>query len=812
LRLAAVWLSLLLVCPAEAAVVKAQVLGGPAACASGMPVTVFRLEVEMPGQTRRIPLRELNRLLPGMRVHYEPLHHRSVGKLRGDVALVLLSGESATEMTLLGPAKASKAASWDVTGEARLAAVAYGPRGLSKGKVRGLLRSDDQLISELADYADRTNYTESLLRNVNGGMAGPGLDAALRGLSFGGGSRLDTNASTEAQTRLLVQTLTPALNNYDPLAQDTSQRLAQTAGIAAAISTLYFGQTVGLAAGGAALFSGLKGVMFPNTELRSAFAAPVAGNSGTFLCASQDGRIRGKVAWMWATRLNQSRPPEAALAADAWLPLGPAALLQLRGNREQFAALDRASSWRLRNAVGQSWRIGLNLNRESGVGMVNWTSSPPPGQYELVGDWDWQEMPIAGRVNVLPYPELNKARLTAESVPNLNTGNSRASLSFEGVDFQFVEKLEFKSDLDRFGSPRALPFLLARGKRSGVQTRLETELELASLAPGPLRFWLTQSNGARAEVMAQLLPPHPEIANLPLHWNSDEAVEQVTLRGRDLDRITRLEAEGLDIQIHPGAAANEREITLRRRTLAGRPLEEGTLVALNVHLASASAPLVLKNALVAAGPRPSVVKVDIATPAAASLQLADDELPAGVNTQISLVLQHARSNPRVNLSCRRREDTLKSLSLRAGEASPDARLSMGGSDLLVLNMDAGIVGTHGCELMLTLESRDGGSSAPLRLGRIVYLPVLEKLEFTEDSAGEGMWYARITGSGLEQLDRAGWSDSDENVIAALPAPVGDKAGQQQLRIALRWPSPKPLSPLYLWLRGEKTGRRSQLRY
>ena len=64
--------------------------------------------------------------------------------------------------------------------------------------------------------------------------------------------------------------------------------MQQSGGLAASVAGLFFGNPVALAAGGAALFSNLKTLIFPNTEFRSAFAQ-TAEKGNLALCTKNQG-------------------------------------------------------------------------------------------------------------------------------------------------------------------------------------------------------------------------------------------------------------------------------------------------------------------------------------------------------------------------------------------------------------------------------------------------------------------------------------------------------------------------------------------
>ncbi|MBK9169117.1 MAG: hypothetical protein IPM24_16855 [Bryobacterales bacterium] len=71
----------------------------------------------------------------------------------------------------------------------------------------------------------------------------------------------------------LLRTLNPALSTCDPRRlRAPGVRMQQSAALAASVAGLFFGNTVGIAAGGAALFANLRTLMFPKMDLRSTFA------------------------------------------------------------------------------------------------------------------------------------------------------------------------------------------------------------------------------------------------------------------------------------------------------------------------------------------------------------------------------------------------------------------------------------------------------------------------------------------------------------------------------------------------------------
>jgi hypothetical protein len=61
---------------------------------------------------------------------------------------------------------------------------------------------------------------------------------------------------------------------------------------------------------------------------------------------------------------------------------------------------------------------------------------------------------------------------------------------------------------------------------------------------------------------------------------------------------------------------------------------------------------------------------------------------------------------------------------------------------------------------------------------------------------------------LDVVETAGWDPQNGLPVNGIPASVSST--EQTLQIAVPWPAPAPHTPLYIWLRGETTGRRTRL--
>jgi hypothetical protein len=219
-------------------------------------------------------------------------------------------------------------------------------------------------------------------------------------------------------------------------------------------------------------------------------------------------------------------------------------------------------------------------------------------------------------------------------------------------------------------------------------------------------------------------------------------------------------------------------------------------------------PVPASDVIEVAPPRPRISNVSLSLPDDLGVALRDGELPAGSYASFSMRVENAGSRPAVELDC---EDRESRVALRAGEKRGSAKLEMAGSDLMFLSVDAGTAGRPGCSLSASVEAETGASDRKV-LGRVVRLPRIESFEMTDEKAGEGRFFAVLTGQDLELIERTGWDKETGFSVDALPKPVAGAGQKQSLRVVMPWPSPAPRSPLYIWLRGESEGRLTKAKY
>jgi hypothetical protein len=172
-------------------------------------------------------------------------------------------------------------------------------------------------------------------------------------------------------------------------------------------------------------------------------------------------------------------------------------------------------------------------------------------------------------------------------------------------------------------------------------------------------------------------------------------------------------------------------------------------------------------------------------------------------------VQNASPNATMRLFCKSGDST--AVTVRVGEQASGAKLQAVSSDTLFLSFDPGNW-VNGCALMATLQDPGEEASSAYRLGRVVRVPRIEGLRLTDESAGDGSYFGILTGRDLETIAKVGWDAQNGMPVTGLPTPIAGGGSKQSLKVALPWPSPAPHSPIFVWLRGDKEGRPTTVKY
>jgi hypothetical protein len=789
----------------------------PLGCASGLPLGDVELRVKSNPKLPTLPLRGINRLEEGQIILYSP------GKLRlnpkgGEVALVLAPAPAkpGTLMTdlpkvqVLEPKPANKPAQWTVPYRTGVVALVYGPQGLSAKKVKAFFAKDDDLITQLADYAEKTAQTEALMAAINSwsSKSTGDVDAALNGFAsqYGINNQIDHTLPRDQQTLLLMRSINPSLAGVDPVAQDASQRTAQSAALATSVAGIFFGTPVGLAASGGALAMNLRWMMFPNIEFRSSFALLTESPTDKLdLCGKRDpARPRMKVAYLWAARVPNVGPPAIAIESADHLPLGVKAPLAVKMDDAAWKVVDRARDWKLVTADGKAtYPAKLKSTADHKSLEVELTGKAPAGRYQLQSGWDWDTLHATGDVYLNPVSDFKTAHLVPESQDALIEHRGKTVVQVENADFEFVEKAAVALKDDKFGGPTTVPISLEKGKQQGPQDRLSLQIDTSGMSAGDYILTLSQQDGKSYNIPMKILPPAPKIANLPLVINAGEPQQAVELQGENLDRLAKLEARGAAFKLGPvEGGARRLFIELKPDTHPGEQFD------LKEYAQNTSQPAVTPGGVKVVGPRPQVLNVHIATPAKNQFTLQKNELPAGEFLSASMEVKHARTGAIVRLT----SDTpgSKDVTLRVGEQNSWGSAQVMSEHTLFLTFDAG-AWPAGSTVSAILENGGEGHSKPYVLGKVVRTPQVDAFELTDEKS-DANYIGKLTGTDLDVIAKVGWSPDAGIPVTALPAPLGGDRRKQSLTIVLPWPPPSPRAPLWVWFRGDDQARETKIRY
>jgi len=787
-----------------------------ATCPSGVPLVQFHLIVEPAGgDAPGHSVRSVNRIAPGQKLIYNPVKPLPEHLKKAQAALVLAPSRPGEGLVVLEPKSARAMAEWKAPLRASVVALVYGPQGLDAKRVSGLLKKDRELVDQLADYAQQTASTETLLNALAAWDRSPtateNLNAALLGFSAAFGRPLPTlnrNAPLDEQMATLMRALNPALATYDPLAPEPQQRMQQSALLAATVGGLFFGGPVGLAAGGASMFVNLSTMLFPDTDFRSAFAQPGPAES-YLMCARRDRpRSRTRLAYLWAVRVPDADPPALEIVPPARLLAGARTMVGVRvGDGTAWKNLSRVREWSL-VCSGVEDRIPVKVRpvpEKESLEIDLSGATPAAGTYKLAGLWDWETFTVAGELEVHGLSD-EAPRLAAGVGDRLVKGSGQVSVEIEGKDLAFVEKLELVPAGAGAGAVQPLEFDRKGESAPDPAALITVSVDTNALEPGSYALRLHFPEGTVREVPVRLLPPHPQLAGLPIRVNLGEPAQRVLLKGSGLERIERIECPVAEIELGALATEGGREAVVRLHRKAARrdrlPLE--------LRVEGLERPLALPGALEVIGPRPRVTSAQASLPKALGVELAEGELPAGVFAGFSLRVEPLEGTPTARVECLEEELTIRAETARVDEARSSLRFRQAGGALF-LSLDPGAVGRPGCTLSLVVSTEAQGRSEPFELGRVVRLPRIEKFEVTDEKVGDLGYAATLEGEELELVERVGWDADYGLAVTDLPVPVAG-GNKQSLRVTVPWPAPRPRAPLYVWLRGETRGRATDARY
>jgi hypothetical protein len=777
----------------------------PSFCPAGAPLGDVDLRVQSARGDTPLPLRTINRLTEGDTVLYVPLL-RGRAERQGEVALVLVPAvkkRGKDNLIVTEPKNAENPQQWKIEETSSVAAFVYGPGGLSKKKVKGFLTQDDLLIAQLADYAEKTAQTEALIQALSGNSSNAGVNAALTGFAsqYGLGVQIDRTQPANVQAMALFQTMNPALSSYDPLQPSTAARYGQTATVATAVATLFFGNPVGLAAGGTAMLLDLKALAFPGAEFRSSFAVPLANERGLNLCGRRDpAPPHTKVAYIWATRIPNTKAPFVRVEKTDYVPQTQKSPVPVTASEPDWKYLERTRHWELVNDKGEKTSISvLKLANQRSIEVDLSKVNVPPGDYRLTGYWDWEPFKVDGLVHVMPLSDFKLAKLEPESQDKLIAKTGKTPVTLVGSDFEFTTKVELKKIGDEFATSSPVPFKLAKGLREGPQDHMNIQINTVDLDPGDYSLLISQQDDEAHPVNIKILPSLAKIENLPMIANEGVQTQNYVLKGENLGLIAKLETPGAVLELEPVTSAQtERKVTLH---LQSSP-PPGSTLQLKAYLRDRSEPLTFADAIRVTGPLPAITASTPSPPSGMSVSIREGEFPAGFTLSAMLNAKNVQPSSILKLKCV--GDDTSRLSLPIGSQSDTSSLQPMGNDQFFVSFDTSSW-PGGCAIQAAFDNGSAGHSEPFTLGHIIRLPQIETFKMTDEEAMPGFHVGLITGRNLEMIEKVGWDLVNSNDVLGLPAPLPGPGQKQLLRVKLPEP-PNPQASLSVWLRGENDGR------
>lgn len=790
-------------------------------CAGSAAVSNFRLTVQPTEKDEPKPLREVHFVPKDSTLRYQPGQLPAHVDHDAQVAVVLApvnrGGAKKPEVLVLEPKSALQSAEWKMPDAAEIVVMVYGPQGLDAGRVKKLVREDEELISQLANYAEKTATAEALIEQLtsseNSPVAPSGLEAAMNGLSARFGQsfvRVDRTAPAEQQFSSMMATLNPALSGYDPLAQGTASRVAQSTTLAASVAGMFFDNTVGLAVGSAALAQNLRTLLFPNTDFRSSFIQ-VSDTGNLTMCAKREARkSRTRMAYLWAERIPNVDPPVLKLGPGNRVAAGGITTItgEIEGKGE-WATLTTVKGWNLvrTKTINPPVFVPVTVDPQKKAITVDLAKAKvEPGEYRFNGSWDWSLFP-AGMVVVEPQPDLSKAKIDPVSADRLIAGAAKQELRLQGVNFEFLKEVALESK-GAEPNTETLTFTLPKGPSQGEQTSVVVHIDPEHLKAGEYKLKLTQGGATPVEIPVRILPPHPAISSLPLRVNLGEKEQKLVLKGTGLERIEGMTSKSADLHWASTKSADGGELKVSLKP----GLKTGDRVDAQMKVEGVSQPVEVKGLLAVAPARPRIAGATMSRAQNLGITEKPQELPADSFVTFALRVDQVTGQPQIHVGCADQNQTLAEQNLRPGERNAAARLESTGANGLFLSFLPGAVGQPGCELRAEVTTAETGTSDPKVLGHVVRLPKIDKFTLTDEKTGEQTYAGVLEGEHLESISQVGWDAEHGLPVEALPAPVSGDSQKQTLKVNVPWPAPAPKAPLYVWLQGETEGRKTESRY
>jgi hypothetical protein len=134
-------------------------------CVGSATLGTFQLSVRPFSHGLPLPLKSVAAIPAGARLIWTPAHLRLPPSNSAEVTVIEVPASDGMLLTL-EPRKASEKTEWQLPERPLVIALVYGPQGLSEGKLQTLVTRNQDLLRELAEYAEQSSQVEDLVQEL----------------------------------------------------------------------------------------------------------------------------------------------------------------------------------------------------------------------------------------------------------------------------------------------------------------------------------------------------------------------------------------------------------------------------------------------------------------------------------------------------------------------------------------------------------------------------------------------------------------------------------------------------------------------
>ena len=539
----------------------------------------------------------------------------------------------------------------------------------------------------------------------------------------------------------------------------------------------------------------------PNSDPPSAQPLP----NGLNLCGQRTpAPPHTRVAYIWANRIPNAKTPDIHIGSANYIPLEQKTSVPVTLGDNDWKYLDRARKWTVEDSSGAKADIQvLKLANQKALEIDLTKAKLTPGEYRLGGYWDWKHFQSAGSIFVRPLSTFSTAQVEPLSQDRLLAKGGKVAITLRNADFEFATKVQIKPLGDEFATAETVPFLLPKGLRQGPQDHMDVQINTADLEPGAYQLLISQSDEKSQPVPVKVLPAPPKVENLPILANQGVTVQHYRLKGERLMLVTELSSPGATLQLGaPAKDGHERELTVQLKTEA----HPGQTFPVLAKLVDRSEPVTFADALRITGPLPVIASSKLSALPGVPVSLNPGEWPAGQTLSALLDVKNVQPTSVVRIGCHDNNGTR--LALHIGEQTDQSSVQQLSPDQLFISFDTKGF-PAGCGVEARIDNGTEGVSDPFGLATMLRLPQIEQFTPASDQGtdAKGDQVYTLLGHNLEMIEKIGWDQLNGAPVTELPTPVPGQGQMQRLKVSMP-DSPTPTGQVYIWLRGEKTGRQT----